>query len=291
MYKNVVSVVFLLLIVQACGGPTRKDNETAAKNKEIMHPAVDQLSYPMENTIEKRFSTPDGYRRSEVDSGSFQHYLRQLPLKKVNSKVTYFDGSFKPNSNVYEAVIDLPIGKRDLHQCADAIIRLRAEYFFKEKKYDSIGFNFTNGFRADYIPWRNGKRIKVSGNQVRWTNGTTPSTSYIDFWKYLEMVFSYAGTASLEKEMKPISLDAIDIGDTFIKGGFPGHAIIVVDMAIHQESGKKIVLLAQSYMPAQELQLLKNPNDSVMNPWYSMELTDTLYTPEWTFEIHHLKRF
>lgn len=291
MYKNLGFTLFSILLVQACGRPTGKNSEAAVKNEEIVTHAARQLTSPMENTIEERFPTPDGYRRTVVDSGSFQHYLRQLPLKKVNAKVTYFDGTFKPNRNVYEAVFDLPIGKRDLHQCADAIIRLRAEYFFKEKTYDSIAFNFTNGFRAEYTQWRNGKRIEVSGNRVRWTNGTTPSTSYADFWKYLEMVFSYAGTASLEKEMKPISLDVIDIGDIFIQGGYPGHAIIVVDMAIHQESGKKIALLAQSYMPAQELQLLKNPNDNGLNPWYTMELTEKLYTPEWTFEIGHLKRF
>lgn len=291
MYKKVGLALFLILIVEACGQPSPKIGETVAKDKKIEQPAVAQLIYPQENTIEKRFSAPDGYRRVEVDSSSFQHYLRRLPLKKVNSKVTYFDGSIKPNRNVYEAVIDLPIGKRDLHQCADAIIRLRAEYFFKEKKYDSIGFNFTNGFRADYSHWRNGKRIAVTGNQVRWTAGTTYSTSYTTFWKYLEMVFSYAGTASLAKELKPVSVDAVQIGNVFIQGGFPGHAVIIVDMAIHAQSGQKIVLLAQSYMPAQELQLLKNPNGESMNPWYSMELTDKLYTPEWTFETSHLKRF
>lgn len=60
------------------------------------------------------------------------------------------------------------------------------------------------------------------------------------------MVFSYAGTASLLKELKPVALANILIGDVFIKGGFPGHAAIVVDMAIHETTKEKVFLLAQS---------------------------------------------
>jgi hypothetical protein len=57
------------------------------------------------------------------------------------------------------------------------------------------------------------------------------------------------------------------------------------------KQGKKIFLLAQSYMPAQELQILKNPNNAKMSPWYSEEFGETLITPEWTFKKAHLKRF
>ncbi len=38
--------------------------------------------------------------------------------------------------------------------------------------------------------------------------------------------------------------------DVFIRGGFPGHAVIVVDMARIEISGEMVFLLAQSYMPA-----------------------------------------
>lgn len=292
MYKTMGTLLLLMLIALACKQYRPKTNEAVVKSRDT-EPTLgsEHDQNGLEDTIEGRFSVPNGYRRVEVDSGTFQQYLRRLPLKKANSKVTYFDGSLKPNRQVYEAVVDLPIGQRDLHQCADAIIRLRAEYFFHKKHYDSIGFNFTNGFRATYARWSKGERISVSGDQVRWTNGHLASTSYTNFWKYLEMVFSYAGTASLEKEMRPISVSLAEIGDVFIQGGFPGHAVIIVDMAVHQKTGDKIVLLAQSYMPAQELQVLKNRNDNIRNPWYDLNLVDTLYTPEWTFESTHLRRF
>mgnify|MGYP000471731144 CR=1 FL=1 len=84
----------------------------------------------------------------------------------------------------------------------------------------------------------------------------------------------------------------IEIGDVFIKGGFPGHAVIVVDMAINKTNQEKVFLLAQSYMPAQELQILKNPNNQEISPWYRVsEISGELRTPEWTFKKTDLKRF
>lgn len=242
-------------------------------------------------TIDTRFETPKGYTRIHADTTSFASYLRNLPLKPKDALVRYYNGSIKNNHNVYEGVIDLPIGNRDLHQCADAVMRLRADYLFSTKKYDSIHFNFTNGFEADYTNWRKGKRISVKGNQVSWKPSALPSDSPKTFWKYLEMVFAYAGTASLSKELKAVPLQEMRIGDIFIQGGFPGHAVIVVDMAIDTKTKEKIFLLAQSFMPAQEIQLLKNPNNLNLSPWYSTTITHQLRTPEWTFDTTDLKRF
>lgn len=241
------------------------------------------------DTVSERFVAPSGYHRVEAKAGSFTEFLRQLPLKPAGSQVTYFDGTKKDNPGVYAAVINLPIGKRDLHQCADAVMRLRADYLFANGRYDEIHFNFTNGFRADYSRWRKGERIIVKGNKVSWQKTASPSDSRETYWKYLEMVFTYAGTASLSKELRPIRVADIAPGDVFIKGGFPGHAVIVLDMAVNN-SGRKQFLLAQSYMPAQELQVLYNPK-AEKSAWYPADFGETLVTPEWTFKASELKRF
>lgn len=243
------------------------------------------------NTIKDRFSVPLGYVRTLETKNSFPEYLRSLPLKPISSLVKYYNGATKPNSNIYGAVVDLPIGNKDLHQCADAVIRLRGDYFYSLKQYDKIHFNFTNGFRVDYNKWRQGYRIAVKGNKTSWVKTAKTSDSKEDYWKYLEIIFNYAGTASLAKEMNSISVSEMQIGDVFIKGGFPGHAVIVVDMATN--GNKKIFLLAQSYMPAQELQILLNPSISSSNKacWYSANELSTLETPEWTFKSSELKRF
>ena len=242
-------------------------------------------------TIESRFTPPNGFKRTAKDSTSFAHYLRNLPLHPKDSPVRYYNGQTKPNTNVYAAVVALPIGKKDLHQCADAVMRLRAEYLYAQKQYHQIHFNFTNGFQVDYSEWMLGKRIVVKGNTVSWKQKTQPSNTPKDFWSYLETIFTYAGTASLSQEMKSKSMSDLAIGDVFIKGGFPGHAVIVVDLAIHPETKEKVFLLAQSYMPAQEIQIINNPNNADFSPWYSAKEQETLITPEWVFKTTDLKRF
>ena len=245
----------------------------------------------MGTTIEKRFTSPVGYQRTPAPSSFFATFLRNLPLKDKDAKVRYFNGTIKPNTGSYTAVINLPIGTRDLHQCADAVMRLRADYLFQQKRYEDIHFNFTNGFKAEYAKWRAGNRIRVKGNEVSWKKVASNSESKADYWKYLEMVFSYAGTYSLSKELKSIPVNSMQIGDVFIQGGFPGHAVIVVDMVENVSSSKKLFLLAQSYMPAQELHVLSNPNNEGISPWYELEFGEDLQTPDWGFTNRDLKRF
>lgn len=243
------------------------------------------------SVVRTRFDLPDGFSRPDVDENSFANYLRNLPLKSHGSPVKLFDGTVKINTNVHEAVVDLPIGVKDLHQCADAIIRLRAEYLWNKQAYDEIHFNFTNGFRADYSSWMEGKRIQVSGNSVRWIQANQPSNTYEDFWKYMEVVYTYAGTLSLAAEMVFVANTDMRIGDVFILGGSPGHAVIVVDMAENRTTHEKLFMLAQSYMPAQELHILVNPNDDARSPWFASDYGAELHTPEWTFSSRQLKRF
>jgi hypothetical protein len=65
----------------------------------------------------------------------------------------------------------------------------------------------------------------------------------------------------------------------------------VVDMAINPQTQEKIFLLAQSYMPAQDIQILKNWQNPKLSPWYELPQTNELKTPEWSFELKHLKKF
>ena len=102
----------------------------------------------------------------------------------------------------------------------------------------------------------------------------------------------YAGTLSLSKELSTVAYNNLKAGDIFIQGGSPGHAVIVVDLAIDPNSDKKIYLLAQSYMPAQDIQVLKNPMNKNLSPWYELDVNNTIIeTPEWTFNSTDLKRF
>lgn len=232
---------------------------------------------------------PKGFTRTEVSG--FGAYLRNLPLKPDGTPVKLYDGSVKYWQGGAYAVVDMEIGKSDLQQCADACMRLRAEYLWRNKQFSAIHFNFTNGFRADYSKWAEGYRISVKGNQTSWHKVGEPDYGYKAFRKYLNMVFSYAGTYSLAKEMRAVTLAEARPGDVFILGGTPGHALIIVDMA-SDGKGRKAMLVAQSYMPAQDIHVVTNLNDQGRSPWYIYdENTETFSFPEWTFQSYQIKRF
>ena len=107
----------------------------------------------------------------------------------------------------------------------------------------------------------------------------------------MDIVFAYSGTLSLEKELEPVKVEDMKIGDVFIVGGSPGHASIIMDMSENEKTGEKVFMIAQSYMPAQQTQLLINRKNPNLSPWYSLDFEGDLTIPQWTFKRDQLKRF
>ncbi len=210
---------------------------------------------------------PAGFERPDAGELSFAHWLQQVKLKK-DKTVYLYDGSRKINQQAQFAVLDIPVGKKNLQQCADAVMRLRAEYLYSVKKYQQIRF------------------IDNEGGVYQFTPTFTPEHFNI----YLQKVFGMCGTASLSKQMKAVNLTDIQPGDVLIRGGFPGHAVMVMDVAVNKK-GEKIYLLAQSYMPAQDIHILKNPANDISNPWYYVSDAVLIETPEYLFRRNELKRW
>jgi hypothetical protein len=236
------------------------------------------------NTVATRFSVPNGYTRKSYAAGTFGNYLQQLPLKPAGTLTKQFNGATKPNK-VAAAVVDISVGNSDLQQCADAVMRLRGEWLFSEKRYNDIAFHLTNGFNMKYSEWKQGKRLNAACNG--WTSGGTASETHEDFLNYMKKVFTYAGTLSLSNELQPKNISDIEAGDVFIKGGSPGHAVIVLDVAEGPQG--KVFMLAQSYMPAQDIEVLVNPNSNSISPWYQANEMGRLLTPEYYFDWNQLK--
>ena len=211
---------------------------------------------------------PPGFKRSQVTAGSFGEWLRQLPLKK-DKTVYLFNGKPKANQSAQFAVVNISTGKKDLQQCADALMRLRAEYLFATGQYDKI--SFTDYAGKTYV-WKGGKDT-------------------LAFKGYLEQVFGWCGSASLEKQLSAVTdFNTISIGDVLIEGGFPGHGVMVVDLA-ENAKGEKIYMLLQSYQPAQDMHILVNSVDTGFSPWYQAGKGGKIYTPEWHFDKKHLRRW
>ena len=67
--------------------------------------------------------------------------------------------------------------------------------------------------------------------------------------------------------------------------------MLVADTAENAQTGEKRFLLVQSYMPAQEMHVLKNPAAGDGSPWYPAAFDGELVTPEWTFAAGSLRRW
>ena len=241
------------------------------------------------STLADRIAPPPGFERTPAEPGSWAEWLRGLRMKPAGSPVLTYTGAPKWRQDVHVAIVDIDVGKRDLQQCADAIMRLRAEWLFASRRSGDIAFNYTDGGRVPFSRWAKGERPSASGKS--WKSSAKADNSYPSFRRYMDQVFSYAGTYSLDRELKKAPTANIAIGDVFIKGGFPGHAVLVADMVQNRSTGEKRFLLLQSYMPAQEIHVLKNPAASDGSPWYSAAVAWPLATPEWSFPEGSLKRW
>ncbi len=292
-YLNFFSLLVLAILLSRCQNLQESGDDFdsipsnfSASSKSILK---EEESPPK---LVREIALPIGYQRIDLDEDSFGEYLRNLVIKSNDNVVNLFDGRKKMNQGAHYCILDIDVGTTDLQQCADAVIRLRAEYLFKEKRFDEIVFNFTNGSPVSFEKYAEGNRVKVTENQVVWSKRSDVDYSYANFRKYLNLIFAYAGSYSLEKELNPVSsIKEIQPGDVLIQGGFPGHAVIVLDVAKNIENGNKIYLLAQSYMPAQEMHVLVNRHDTKNSSWYSSEFSDQIYTPEWHFTTLNLKRW
>lgn len=253
---------------------------------ELLSPATS--ASPTPRTIAERFQEPSGFHRVAVEPGSFGQWLRERPLLAEGSAVDLFNGLPKDRQDVHAGVLDLSVGHKDLQQCADAVIRLRAEYGFEAGVHQRINFHFTNGFLAEWDRWRKGERIRIDGNTRSWVKTGSTHTDHAELLRYLEVVFTYAGTRSLEKELSVSDPAKPRIGDVYIQGGSPGHAMLIVDLAAHPD-GRLAIILAQSFMPAQQMHIVKNLLHPVHGAWFILQEDDHLYTPEWTFAWSSLR--
>lgn len=241
-------------------------------------------------TLVKRILTPKGYKRIKAKKGSFEAFLRNYKLKPDGSPVLLYDGREKWNQSAHIAVFRLPIESEDLQQCADSIMRVYGEYYYGKKAYNKITFPLGNGFIADFDKWRRGYSISVSGNKITWVYSTKNDSSYDSFKRFMRIVFAYSGTLNMDYSSKKIKLAEAKVGDIFVRGGSPGHVVMIADICKNKK-GKKAYLLAQGYLPAQEFQLLKNPLHED-NPWYfEEEIKYPLRTPEYSFDKGSLRRY
>ena len=295
-----ILICFCIFSFHACTHSNAEGNDTLVLSAfipdEIIATTTNkycwQSNYDIKNAIVNRVAVPKGFKRVEVNANSFGDWLRFLPLKQGNPDVRLFNGELKRYQSGHAAVVNIDVGSTDIQQCADAVMRMRSEYLYSIKDYENLHFNFTSGHSIGFKKWSEGFRTVIKGNNVTWSKNAAKDDSYKTFTSYNKTIFNYAGTSSLSKELRKVAdVKDIQIGDVFILGGFPGHAVLVIDVCVHETTGEKLFMIQQSYMPAQEIHILKNLNNASISPWYSTNFTGDLETPEWTFSKDQLMRW
>jgi hypothetical protein len=116
------------------------------------------------NTVAARFNAPSGYQLVAVPKNSFGEWLLHRPLKPTGTPTLTYSGTVARTNRYTAAVLDVSVNKNGLQQCADAAIRLIAEYLYSKKDYQALHFNFTSGFNCDFIHFAEGYRYQQNGS-------------------------------------------------------------------------------------------------------------------------------
>ena len=235
---------------------------------------------PAHEPLDERFEPPQGYNRIRVAPDSFARWLRSLPIRVDRMQVLSHAGD--PLRRPSAGVVLMDVGKRDLMQCADSVIRLHAEYLWARGRSDEAAYRFTSGDRTRWADWVGGERFRIEGPRVVRSKGAARKASHSSYRQWLDLVFTYAGTLSLARDAaKPAVTEPIEAGDFYVEGGSPGHAVIVLDV-VENAAGERLALMGQGFMPAEDIHVLRSSKakDGV---WFSLpsQSGEWLDTPSW----------
>ena len=238
--------VLVLVLAAGCDRPQRplphaqtggQDLAPDARARQAEQP--EQFSFPWLAANEayepviSRIAPPVGFRRLAVAKGGFGAWLRASsaaarPAARTPLRRTPQVEPVRPlRRPAHRCRPDRPSAVAPTPSCGSG-----PNTSTPAAADDGIVFHFTSGDAAEWPRWRDGFRPQVRGNRVTWSRSAERDRSYANFRKYLDAVFTYCGTASLSKELDAVADPAqVAPGDVFIRGGHPGHAVIVVDVA------------------------------------------------------------
>lgn len=265
LFITLICILLLLLLIQYSHQKVEKKllkpNSSTTKNNFIK---------PVQNVGE--IPLPEGFERLTVVENSFAAWIRKLPLKQ-DKLLHLYNHQPSKHQHWHYAVVDMPVPENGLQQCADAVIRLKAEYYFSQKQYNKIFF----------------------GNNQHVFSFTTMYSGCFSktcFENYLSNVFAMCGTYTLEEMTTSMpNYNNIFPSNILLKAGSPGHVMLVADVAYNPKTKEKIYLLLQSYMPSEEIHIVTNALNSKMGPWQNIDTNQTIKTWGYTFSKNNLRKW
>src|SRR5262249_7629924 len=151
-------IVGIVLLAVVATGPSE-----AAEYPWLVHAAT--------RSVATAFDPPVGFVRVPSEPGSFADWLRHLPLERGDAQLVLYDGRPGIDDGGAAAVVDIDVGRSDLQQCADAVMRLRAEYLYSHRLAGLIGFELFDGERYRFLAYAEGTTPVAAGETIAWENG------------------------------------------------------------------------------------------------------------------------
>lgn len=267
--KTIFTIIISTILFSSCNTHIAKNS---LNDESIQNIGLDHLIHKKELKIFAKFDTPLNYTRKQ-NLTDFGRWLNNISLKNDNVPVYTYNGQAKPNPNIYVGVLDLEQPTKNVQFNENGVISLRAEYFFQAKKYDKL----------DAL-------AKIPTNPIPYTKYINGDYSYKKFKEYLTYYLENSNPSTIKYLLEPIPFKDLQIGDVlFQKGATKSHAVIVMDTSTDNK-GNKLYILAQTYYPSQDIQIITNPSNDYISPWYEAA-EGIILTPEWRFLSSDLMRF
>lgn len=252
-----------------------------------LDPVQYHFSYSFSKNKNHTFSSPlVTLKPLPYPPDSWQYFLQHLPT--TDKPILDFKGNPISDQSKHFLILTYDVGNSDLQQCADALMRIRAEYLYSRMKYSQIGFHFNSGNFYSWEDYLQGIRPRLKGRILKLVYAAAPcKKSHVTLRKYLDIVFAYANTVSLCRELK--TTDRLETGTVIIFPGHPGHCCMIMDEAVTEKSDT-VFKIVEGYMPAQSIYVLSNPYDPQLNPWYHLGKGE-ITTASCIFRSYYLKKF
>ncbi|HEX2605853.1 MAG TPA: DUF4846 domain-containing protein [Flavisolibacter sp.] len=237
-----------------------------------------------QSTVAHFKNVPSSYR-VQKPSDDWHTFLQRLP--ETRADVLDYTGKPVKDQWKHETVLNFDVGNKDLQQCADALMRIRAEYLYAAHRLDAIGFHFTGGGFYSFSSYCQGIRPVVKGQKIFFLKQSSPvNASHLALRSYLDIVYAYANTISLVKDLK--NATRFEVGSVVIHPGSPGHCFMIIDQKIIK--GDTVYKLAEGYMPAQSIYVLANTKEPGISPWHHLK-KGPIHTASFDFDSYQLMKF